>query len=133
MPKQPSNITEIRKRRREQLLLYLNVIDQNSHQTIGSIGDITIDGMMLLTKQPLTLQKDYHLFIEDSTASQTTRQIPFIAKCLWTKPDANPDYHCNGFSFVNPSQSLQDSIQNIIQALSFGDSSDVYDDQETDT
>ena len=119
---------EKRKLQRDRLLLYLTVFERGSTTPFGQIGDITTDGLMLITKEPLETGENYNLIIEDSTGDNNTRQIPIVAQCRWNKPDATPDYICNGFQFINPTQQQKHSIRNIIEAIGFGDNTDIYHD-----
>jgi len=84
-----------RKQERSHLTYYLDVIDVWSGEVLGKIADITLEGLMLLTKEsiPVGTQKQLKIVSSDESFSP----IEFESDCRWCKTDVNPDYFDVGF------------------------------------
>jgi hypothetical protein len=89
-----------RARKRRHLLYYLEVRDPGTQVLIGHVGDLTQDGMLLLTERPLV---DGAMFDVDIAMPDVPGLAgnSIIARCTvrWTGMDKNPDLHTAGCQF----------------------------------
>jgi hypothetical protein len=65
----------------------MKVSDASTGNLIGYLVDISIDGFKLDCDKPLTVGKDYRLYIELSPDIASKTSMIFTAKCVWVQPD----------------------------------------------
>jgi len=105
---------------RKQLILYLDVLDQYTHERLGHLGDISQDGMMIFTDQPLAFDdlKDVSIQLQDLEGfSQET--LDCKVKARWAKQDFNPKIHCIGCEFINMRAEDLPVIEQLQELLGF--------------
>jgi len=103
-----------RKHERVNLIYYLAVFDRNTDNLIGYLADISIEGAMLLCEKPLEIDNIYQFKIEIFSASSSSKQIEFDAKCVWRKTNEYLDFYNFGFNFVKIDSKNIDKIQSLI-------------------
>jgi hypothetical protein len=113
--------TPSRRAKRRQLVVYLRVVDRDSGEELGSLADITGEGLMLVGNQPLQLGRDYRLRVEGGEAGGPQAGIDLVARSLWTRPDLNPALHLTGFELVEPNAETLRRINDLILDLGFAD------------
>jgi hypothetical protein len=89
-----------RKFERRHLIYYLRVLDDKTGQPVGHLVDITKEGMMLTSEQPLENKKYYNFRLLLPTKILNKDEMTFFAKVIWCKKDVNPDYYATGFSTI---------------------------------
>jgi len=107
---------------RKQLILSLEVLDQHTKALLGHLGDISKNGMMIFTEQPLIFDsfKDVSIQLHDlEEFSQKT--LDCKVKARWAKPDVNPKIHCIGCEFTNISAENLTLIEQLQDVLGFND------------
>ena len=88
---------EKRKLKRVHLIYYLRIFDSNTGVNIGHLVDITTQGIMMISEEPVPPGKDFS-FTMHLPASITGREnIQFSARSLWCKKDINPDFFVSGY------------------------------------
>ncbi len=80
---------------RHHLIYYLRVFDGISSRVVGHIVDISPQGLMLITDEPVTVQEDYRLRMRFPGSDQ--EELIFDAVCRWCRQDDNPDFYIAGF------------------------------------
>ncbi|GMR06180.1 MAG: hypothetical protein BMS9Abin25_0763 [Gammaproteobacteria bacterium] len=111
---------EKRKRRRWELVFYLRIFDQEDGPLLGHVVDISADGLMLLSENPVELNKDFDLSLEmPSSGAKKRHKITLKAHSIWHSNDANPDLIDTGFQLINPEKSSIDAIAKLIRELQF--------------
>jgi hypothetical protein len=83
--------------------------------------DITIEGLMLISENPLTTNITYHLRMDLPEDVMTKAYLSFDAYCLWCKPDINPAFYNAGFRVINMARDDIDLIENMIDEYGFRD------------
>ena len=115
-------IQDRRESGRRHLLYYLDVIDESTGELLGQLGDITPDGLLVISSQPLGMEEERNLRVklprvrEFSNADLVVR----VAPC-WKSPDVNPDLFCSGFQFVDPDDGVRNNVEQLIRILGFRD------------
>jgi len=104
---------------RHELIYYLKVTDRQTGQELGRLGDIHLEGMLLLTPDPLPEQVVYDLLMELPKAmavSEGNQELPFQAQTLWNKPGPGlSNYYYNGFRFLNMDAQAKRVIKNLTE------------------
>jgi len=115
-------VDEKRTLKRRHLLFYLKIYDLNSNTFIGNVGDLTIDGLMVLTDKPIPLKKEMKIQIELPKSDEFKEsRLNLRVKTLWRKPDINPDIISIGCQILEiiPENTLL--INHLIRVLGFND------------
>ena len=104
---------EQRSLNRHHLIYYLRVFDGISSRVVGHIVDISPQGIMLITDEPITVQEDYRLRMRFPGAGSEQEELIFDAVCRWCRQDDNPEFYIAGFQIQN----LPEESANFIQGL----------------
>jgi len=105
---------ERRKETRKNLMAYTQVFDLYGVYLIGYLGDLTLQGAMVIGQKEMAGNTELTLAIElpelpDITASRIT--LP--ARVVWSQEDISPEYFNVGFEF----REVTDDQKNVIQAI----------------
>lgn len=115
------NPSEKRKLKRRHLIYYLKVHEQGTDQFIGHLVDITTEGMMLISKDPIEAGVSYRLYMELPEAIGESGRIRFDATCLWKGKSVNPDFFEMGFRLTGINSLEVQRIRDLIKKYSFND------------
>lgn len=92
------------------------VTDNNTHDLVGYLADISPGGFKLDSQKPLTVNKDYALRLDLTPEISDKSHITFVARALWTRPDPiDPGDFNEGFRIVSISSSDQGIFQRIVE------------------
>ncbi|MCE9644515.1 MAG: PilZ domain-containing protein [Chloroflexi bacterium] len=111
---------ERRKEPRKNLMAYTQVFDLYGGYQIGTLGDLTLKGAMVISEHTLEKNAELTLAIElpDLPDIQVTR-ITIPARVVWSQQDISPEYFNIGFEFNNPKPDQLKAIQAIIDNYEF--------------
>ncbi|MBZ0092291.1 MAG: PilZ domain-containing protein [Sulfuricellaceae bacterium] len=110
-----------RKFKRRHLIFYLRVFDAASGDLVGSLVDITPEGVMLVNDKPLPLDTHYHLRMVLPADVFGKHELSFEAKTMWCRNDINPDFFDIGFEFVNIEHGDAMTIVDLVDQYGFHD------------
>ncbi|WP_353570169.1 PilZ domain-containing protein [Candidatus Albibeggiatoa sp. nov. BB20] len=115
---------ERRKIKRRFLSMYLQVFDASNGDLVGFLANISSTGVMVLSKAPITVHKNYVLEIRLSDVEAAMfynyfkeKRIRFHAQSRWCSKKVNPPLISTGFMLVDVSQQDLKSINELIQKL----------------
>ena len=111
--------TERRRRERKHIVYYLAVFDRTTEKLIGHVVDITPEGLMVMSEEPIEINKQYDLKIQLFSLWTNTSDIEFNATCVWGKPSSNIDNYESGFKIENISQNDIDTIKKLVEIFGF--------------
>jgi hypothetical protein len=112
---------ERRKVKRKYLMFYSRVFDRNSGKLLGYLSDLTQDGAMVISEDPIETGLVMRLCMDLPEGYFTRERLNFEAKSVWCKPDIDPKFYNTGFQLINPNREDIDIIQWIIQEYGFRD------------
>ena len=98
---------------RHQLGECLKIYNRNTMKEMGSIGNISSNGLMLISTVPVLMGAVYSMRIILPEAGSQVRFIDFDARCHWCKPDIGPEFFDSGYSIVKAG----DDIINLVESL----------------
>jgi len=100
-PTAVSRMKEQRKSPRKIANQVLEVSDQITGTQIGRVVNITAEGLMLLSEEPIVIDSVYQLdlLLPDSKGGQT--KISFGAEAVWTTDATQPDSFWTGFRIID--------------------------------
>ncbi len=112
---------EKRKLKRRHLIYYLRVFDENSDQLIGHLVDITTEGAMLISEEPIKANTVFQLRMVLPAGIEGNKPISFDAQSIWCHKDVNPNFYASGFQLLNPAPEDVEVIEWLIDEFGFRD------------
>ena len=98
--------------KRHQLQDYLKVYNRNTMRVMGGIGNISCNGLMLISSVPVLIGAVYNMriIIPDEYGE---RYLDFDARCHWCTPDVGPEYFDSGYSVTNAGHDIIDLVETL--------------------
>lgn len=93
--------SEHRQRPRKNTPHLVKVLELDTGNPVGRVVDITAGGMMLVTRQPVTVGDRFQFRIVLPVMVHYRTEVDVEAEAVWTKKDDNPSFHKTGYRFVN--------------------------------
>ena len=115
---------ERRSIKRHQLQDYLKIYNRNTMRVMGSIGNISCNGLMLISSVPVLIGAVYNMRIILPDDEMGERCLDFDARCHWCKPDVGPEYFDSGYSIVNAGHDIIDLVETLKSYFTFGEVTD---------
>jgi len=111
---------ERRKSERKTLVAYTQVYDLYGGELLGYLGDLTVQGAMVISEKPMQKDMELTLAIElpELPNSKSTR-MTLPARIVWCEQDISPEFHNVGFEFQEVKPEQQAIIESIIQNYEF--------------
>ncbi|MBM7061697.1 PilZ domain-containing protein [Pseudomonas sp. UL073] len=108
----------IRSIERHQLPYYLKVFNRITDKPMGSIGNVSLDGLMLISQLPMLVGARFDLRLK-IPAQDGMRFIDFSATCQWCREDVTPGGYDSGFSLVAPPAEYVEMVEALRYYFSF--------------
>ena len=83
---------------RHQLPCFLRVFNGVNGKPIGFLGNVSADGLMLISHLPLMVGADFDLHLKIPSDEGPQQNIVLRANCLWCREDVTPQHFDAGFS-----------------------------------
>ena len=103
--------------KRHHLIYYLRVYDNTSSRVLGHVVDISPQGVLLITDEPLVPGESRRLRMRFPGMSTSRDELIFDAVCRWCRPDENPAFYLVGLQIQNVLPEEADFIQGMIREL----------------
>ena len=110
-----------RKFKRKNLICHCEVSDAKSGEPVGSMVDITPEGMMLISHRPVEVNTVLHCEVELPSEILGSRRVAFTAQTRWCRHDINPDVFNMGLQFTDLANMDIETIIGLIADFSFPD------------
>jgi hypothetical protein len=95
---------------------YMRVVENNTHELVGYLSDISPQGFKLDCQKALTDDKDYSLRLDLTPEISDKPYISFVARRVWGQPDPIDPYVYNeGFQLKKISPYDQGIFQRILE------------------
>ena len=120
-------MSDKRKLERIPLIYYLVVIDRNTTKKVGYLVDITTEGAMILTENPVEKDRVMQLAVEVPKEDFSGKNIEFDAVCVRSIFDSELGFYDSGFTFLKISQECIDEISTLIEKFGTEDLDDIFD------
>ena len=91
-----------RRIQRQQLPYYLKVFNRITDKPLGYIGNLSCEGLMLISQWPLLVGARFDMRLKIPAADGSWRPIDFHATCQWSKEDVTPGSFDSGFHLDAP-------------------------------
>lgn len=104
---------------RHQLPYFLRVFNSVTDKPIGFLGNVSEDGLMLISQLPMMIGGDFSLRLKIPGDDGCQQVIDLIACCLWCHEDATPLHYDAGFSLQRPPPEYAQLVEALKQYFSF--------------
>jgi hypothetical protein len=108
---------------RLQLPYYLKVFNRVTDKPMGSIGNVSLDGLMLISQLPILLNARFDMRLKIPGHDGHLRFIDFHATCQWCREDVTPGSFDSGFALVAPPADYVEMVDALRYYFSFRTSS----------
>jgi Tfp pilus assembly protein PilZ len=111
---------ERRKLPRKYLMAYSSVYEQSTGKLLGYLCDLTLDGLMVIGKESLEIDKEIGIRIDLPEIPLFSEQhLQIQARVIWVKPDLDPRLNNIGFNFLKLSKEEKPLIEQMIETYEF--------------
>jgi c-di-GMP-binding flagellar brake protein YcgR len=117
----PKNKGEQRQVARRHLVFYLRIFDGMSSRVLGHLMDISPNGLMLLSDEPVAENEEYRLRMRLPKEVAEREEIVFEAVSRWCRQDENPDFYVVGFQIQDMDSETKKSVSQLIEEFGFSD------------
>ncbi|MFS2092114.1 PilZ domain-containing protein [Pseudomonas sp. Pseusp11] len=104
---------------RHQLPYFLRVFNSVTDKPIGFLGNLSSDGLMLISQLPMMVGVDFDLRIKIPASDGCQQVIDLTACCLWCHEDATPHHYDAGFSLQRAPPEYGQLMEALTQYFSF--------------
>lgn len=104
---------------RHQLPSFLKVFNRFTDKPIGFLGNLSADGLMLISHLPMLIGAQFELRVKVPRGDGQVQFIDFSAHCLWCHEDLTPRHYDSGFSLLRASSELAELEQALRHYFSF--------------
>lgn len=87
---------------RHQLPYYLKVFNRITDKPMGFIGNVSLDGLMLVSELPLLVGARFDMSLKIPGKDGQLHCIDFHGTCQWSREDVSPGHYDSGFALVAP-------------------------------
>jgi c-di-GMP-binding flagellar brake protein YcgR len=107
--------------KRRHLLYYLRVWETDSDKLLGHLVDITTEGMMLVSDQPMPIGQAYALEVRLPDSEGDLKPVRFSAISRWSDNDVNTAFYDSGFEFLEQTPQAIATVRQMLEAYGFQD------------
>ena len=104
---------------RHQLPCFLQVFNRLTDRPIGYLGNVSRDGLMLISQLPMMVDVDFELRLKIPGADDTFHPIDLTVTCLWSHEDINPQHYDSGFRVLQAPEEYGQLINVLLNYFSF--------------
>ncbi|NWB92212.1 PilZ domain-containing protein [Pseudomonas agarici] len=104
---------------RHQLPYFLQVFNRFTDKPIGYLGNVSDEGLMLISQLPLLVKADFKLQLKLPGPDDTVQLIDLNGRCLWSHEEATPGYYDSGFALSEPPEAYHKLVSALQHYFSF--------------
>ena len=118
-----------RKESRKKLMAFTPVYDLLHKTLLGYVGDLTLQGVMVIGEKSVEANKNFTLGIEfqASLPEMPAVRVVIPARVAWCRPDESPQYFNIGFEFIEVTPENAREIEAILERFQFRSVMDISD------
>ena len=104
---------------RHQLPYYLKVFNRITDKPMGYIGNVSVDGLMLISQLPMLVNARFDMRLKIPGRDGHIHHVDFYATCQWSREDITPGSYDSGFSLVAPPADYVEMVDALRHYFSF--------------
>lgn len=110
-----------RKESRKKLMAFTPVYDLLHKILLGYVGDLTLQGVMVIGEKQVEIDRHFTLGIEfpESLPEMPAMRVAISARAAWCRQDDSPQYFNIGFEFSDVSPENAKIIEAILERYQF--------------
>ena len=111
---------ERRKLPRKYLMAFSSVLENNSGMMLGYLCDLTLEGLMVISKMPKDVEGEIELYIDlPDTPKFPQKSLEIQTRIVWCRPDIDPRLYNIGFQFIDLAEDNKAIIEQMIESYEF--------------
>ena len=109
-----------RNEERVKAMIFTAVYEQKGRVLLGFLGDLTLQGAMVMGEKPIETDRDLTLVIEFKGATEIPGgQLVLPAHVAWCRVDKDTAYHHTGFKFLELNKQDEKIIETLVAKYKF--------------
>ncbi|WP_248748713.1 PilZ domain-containing protein [Pseudomonas sp. MWU15-20650] len=104
---------------RHELPCFLQVFNRLTDKSIGFLGNVSEEGLMLISQLPMMVGVDFELRLKIPGPQGEFQAIDLTATCLWSHEDINPQHYDSGFCVRQAPEEYGQLINALLHYFSF--------------
>lgn len=113
-------MTDQRKAERVKAMTFTAVYERNGHVLLGFLGDLTLQGAMVVGEKPLQTGRDITLEIEIPNAVEVPGgRLTLPAHAAWSRQETGTTYFHSGFEFLEMTEQNRQVIEALVARYKF--------------
>ncbi len=113
-------MAEQRKNERKKLIAFTPVYDCQRNLLLGHLGDLSLQGAMMIGKKPMEVDRQLMLAIGfPETPQFPARRATIPARVAWCRQEQNPQYFNIGFEFKEMDLENKAALKAILEKYRF--------------
>lgn len=112
---------ENRRQRRRQLIFYLPVHDRATGDKLGLLGDITTEGLLIISREAIPAGTALEMEVVNNTSHPLPTPLYLRGEARWSQADVNPDYQATGVALKDMDERTQAAIADLVEEIGFTD------------
>lgn len=95
----------------------LELIEQHTGRRLGRLVDLSLDGFMLFSEGPLSVDSVIECSLLLDAPITDARSIEFAADCLWCRPGADRRHYWSGFHIIDIGEAQSAALRELLQRI----------------
>ena len=110
-----------RKGSRKKLMTFTPVYEMLHKTLLGYVGDLTLQGVMVIGEKPVEVDKQLTLGIEfhECLPDLAAARVSIPSRAAWCRQDDSPQYFNIGFEFIDISPETVKIVEAILERYQF--------------
>lgn len=104
---------------RHQLPCFLKVFNRLTGQPIGYLGNVSEDGLMLISQLPMLVGADFELRLTAPGRDGQLQTVDITAACRWCHEDVTPHHYDAGFVLLRSPAEYRELVSALRNYFSF--------------
>jgi hypothetical protein len=96
-------------------MFYSRVFDRKTGKLLGYLGNITMEGVMVISEEPTKIGESYKIRMDLPEYIYQKSALCFQAESLWCDSDVDPNFHNTGFKLKEINQEDKQIITSFIK------------------
>ncbi len=108
---------EARKLKRRNFVIDLEIVDMDTGQTLGDIGDITTEGLMIVSEEPIEEKRVFRFKVVTQEDLEENINMEFSAKSIRCQKTIHEHIYTTGFLIENLDQENFNRVSTLINSF----------------
>ncbi len=111
---------ENRREERKKAMVFTPVYDTDADILMGYLGDLTLQGALMISEKSIDTSKKFTLAIDFRDASEaSTKRMIIAARAAWSKQEPDQTYYNTGFEFLEMTEANKKAIETVLKGYQF--------------